>query len=104
LIQNLVGPPYAALLGLDMKLEDIPTMGVGAHKAMILTPEGGTTDYVARAHELGKIVHVYTVRDDEPAEGFDSAEQELKVLIEAGVDGIWTDYPETAINVRDEAE
>ena len=30
--------------------------------------------------------------------------QELKVLIEAGVDGIWTDYPETAINVRDEAE
>ena len=104
MIQNLVGPPYAALLGLDMKLEDIPTMGVGAHKAMILTPEGGTTDYVARAHELGKIVHVYTVRDDEPAEGFDSAEQELKVLIEAGVDGIWTDYPETAINVRDEAE
>ena len=100
LVQNLVGPPYAALLGLDMKLEDIPTPGVGAHKAMILTPEGGTTDFVERAHALGKLVHVYTVRDDDPAEGFETAEQELTVLIEAGVDGIWTDYPETAVTVR----
>ncbi|MEH6743407.1 glycerophosphodiester phosphodiesterase family protein [Hyphomonas sp.] len=104
LVQNIVGPPYAELLGLDMKLEDIPTMGVGPHKAMILTETGGTTDYVDRAHALGKVVHVYTVRDDDPAEGFETAEQELKVLIEAGVDGIWTDYPATAIAVRDEAE
>jgi glycerophosphoryl diester phosphodiesterase len=104
LVQNIVGPPYAALLGLDMKLEDIPTSGVGAHKAMILTEEGGATDYVDRAHELGKVVHVYTVRDDEPAKGFESSRQELKVLIEAGVDGIWTDYPETAVNVLNEAE
>ncbi|HAE94264.1 MAG TPA: glycerophosphodiester phosphodiesterase, partial [Hyphomonas atlantica] len=56
------------------------------------------------AHALGKIVHVYTVRDDEPAEGFASAEEELKVLIEAGVDGIWTDYPETAVIVRKDYE
>lgn len=104
LVQNLIGPPYAEKLGLDMQLEDIPTAGVGANKSLILTPQGGHTDYVDRAHALGKFVHVYTVRDDQPADGFASAEQELQVLIEAGVDGIWTDYPATALAVRREAD
>lgn len=104
LVQNLIGPPYAEKLGLDMQLEDIPTAGIGANKSLILTPQGGHTDYVDRAHALGKFVHVYTVRDDQPADGFASAEQELQVLIEAGVDGIWTDYPATALAVRREAD
>ncbi|MDX1291393.1 MAG: glycerophosphodiester phosphodiesterase family protein [Hyphomonas sp.] len=104
LVQNLIGPPYAEKLGLDMQLEDIPTAGIGANKSLILTPQGGHTDYVDRAHALGKFVHVYTVRDDQPADGFASAEQELQVLIDAGVDGIWTDYPATALAARREAD
>ncbi|WP_300395842.1 glycerophosphodiester phosphodiesterase family protein [Henriciella sp.] len=101
LIQNLVGPPYAALLGMDLKLEDIHTTGVGANKTLILSEDGSVTDYVDRAHEQGLLVHVYTVRDDAPAPGFDSADAELKALFGAGVDGVWTDYPATALKVRD---
>ena len=100
-IQNMVGPPYAAMLGLDYKLEDIHTTGVGAEKSMILTADGTTSDFVDRAHELGLLVHVYTVRDDHPGEGFADSRAEFRALFDAGVDGVWTDYPATGLAVRD---
>ncbi len=100
-IQNMVGPPYNKLLGLDYKLEDMTTRGVGAEKSFILNKDGTVTNFVERAHERGLLVHVYTVRDDNPAEGFKDARAELEALIAAGVDGIWVDYPATAVAVRD---
>ncbi len=99
-IQNMVGEPYAALMGMDYKLEDMVTAGVGAEKSYILQPDGTTTDFVERAHDLGLQVHVYTVRDDQPLAGYADAEAELRALIDAGVDGIWVDFPETAVAVR----
>ena len=100
-IQNMVGPPYAAMLGLDYKLEDIHTTGVGAEKSMILNADGTTSDFVDRAHKLGLLVHVYTVRDDQPGEGFADSRAEFLALFDAGVDGVWTDYPATGLSVRD---
>lgn len=101
LIQNLLPPEYAKLLGLDMSLENIPTEGVGPEKGMILNKDGTVSDFVTRAHELGLLVHAFTVRDDMPGEGWASSRDELKALYEAGVDGVWTDYPETALEVRE---
>jgi len=100
-IQNMVGPPYAAMLGLDYKLEDIHTTGVGAEKSMILNKDGTVTDFVDRAHKLGLLVHVYTVRDDNPAVGFADSRDEFRALFNAGVDGVWTDYPATGLSIRD---
>ena len=101
LIQNMVGPPYNKILGIEYNLEDITTAGVGAEKSFILEKDGTITDFVQRAHERGLLVHVYTVRDDRPADGYKDARSELEALIAAGADGIWVDYPATAIAVRD---
>ena len=101
LIQNLVGAPYAAMLGLDYKLEDIPTAGVGADVSYVLNKDGTATDFVDRAHALGLLVHVYTVRDDRPDPGFTDSRAELRALFDAGIDGVWVDYPATAVAVRD---
>lgn len=100
-IQNMVGPPYNKMLGLEYDIETMPTTGVGAEKSFILNEDGTTTDFVDRAHARGLLVHVYTVRDDQPLKGYASAKAELEALIAAGADGIWVDYPETGVAVRD---
>lgn len=100
-IQNMVGPPYNKMLGLEYNLDEMTTTGVGAEKTYILNADGTTTDFVERAHAKGLLVHVYTVRDDQPMPGYDTAQAELNVLIKAGADGIWVDYPDTAVAVRD---
>ena len=48
--------------------------------------------FVPRAHELGMYVHVWTIND----------EQEMRDLIEMGVDGIMTDDPPLLTQVIDE--
>ena len=101
LVQNLVGAPYAAMMGLDYKLEDIPTAGVGADVSYIFNKDGTPTDFVDRAHALGLLVHVYTVRDDRPDPGFPDSRTELQALFETGIDGVWVDFPATAVSVRD---
>lgn len=100
LILNLVGEPYASMLGLVYDLDTLTTAGVGAEKSFVLKPDGTTTDFVDRAHAAGLLVHVYTVRDDTPLEGYADAEAELTALFAAGVDGVWVDYPETGVKVR----
>ena len=100
-IQNMVGEPYASMMGVTYDLETLETAGVGAEKSFILKEDGTTTDFVDRAHAQGLLVHVYTVRDDQPLKGYADAQAELKALIGAGVDGIWVDYPETGVAARD---
>jgi glycerophosphoryl diester phosphodiesterase len=104
LIQNMVGAPYAAMMGLDYKLEDITTDGVGADVSYVLGKDGKPTDFVERAHEAGLLVHVYTVRDDRPDAPFTDSRAELQALFEAGIDGVWADFPGTAVEVRDSLE
>ena len=76
--------------------------GVGAYKTLLFTPEGESTGFVAQAHDLGLEVHVWTVRDDrEPVVG-ESVQDELRALYAEGVDGVFTDFPGTAVAVRDQ--
>jgi glycerophosphoryl diester phosphodiesterase len=100
LIQNMVGAPYAAMMGLSYDLETMPTDGVGADVSYVLDEDGQPTDFVDRAHKAGLLVHVYTVRDDRPDAPFADSRAELKALFDAGVDGIWADFPATAVEVR----
>jgi len=58
---------------------------------------------VADAHKAGLVVHPYTFRDDVPlARDYtrDPA-QEYRQLFALGVDGLFTDFPDTAYNARE---
>lgn len=54
------------------------------------------SDLVQQAHALGLEVHPYTFRRDELPEGIDSFDELLELFINrAGVDGLFTDFPDT---------
>jgi glycerophosphoryl diester phosphodiesterase len=61
------------------------TVGRVGHAAQVPVRRGPleivTADFVARAHELGKHVHVWTI----------DAPEEMERLLDLGVDGIMTD-------------
>ena len=87
---------------LDIDLE--PYMGrvagFGINKALLVNKDGSPTGIIEKAHAMGAEVHVWTVRDDQLHPMFKTVEQELKALYSIGVDGIFTDFPDTAISVR----
>lgn len=78
--------------------------GVGPSKTLVIDADGAATDFIARAHALGLTVHPWTFRNDSPpADGAD-IETELARAFAAGVDGVFADFPATAIAVREEGE
>jgi glycerophosphoryl diester phosphodiesterase len=91
------------------KLKDIATYadGIGPEKRLVIPVAadgtvGPPTDLVARAHALGLLVHPYTLRIDKdflPAGYKGDAELEFKQFRDAGVDGLFTDFPDVAAKV-----
>ena len=81
--------------------------GIGPEKRFVIPvlPDGTlqpSTDLVARAHALGLLVHPYTLRTDQaflPAGYHGRAEQEFEDFRAAGVDGLFTDFPDVAARV-----
>ena len=56
------------------------------------------TDLVANAHAHGLAVHPYTFRADALPDYADSLEEALRIfLVDAGVDGVFTDFPDRAV-------
>jgi glycerophosphoryl diester phosphodiesterase len=55
---------------------------------------------VEDAHLAGLQVLAWTVRDDEPG-GPELVDAEVRVLLDAGVDGLFSDHPDTTLLVRD---
>ena len=85
---------------------------VGAHKDRVLPRDprsgdlGSRSTLVADAHAAGLLVHVWTLRDENQflaarfRNGSDprtrgDAHAEAQAFLEAGVDGIFTDHPDT---------
>lgn len=98
---------YGAEPGGDMdglSLEQIAEFadGYGAYKGLLLNPDGTDTGAVAAAHALGLQVHAWTHRDDQPPITGETSDDELRLLYALGVDGVFTDFPATAVRVRDE--
>ena len=75
--------------------------GIGPWKQVLMGFEGGPEAYIALAHGNGLAVHPYTFRDDEVGPGFETIEDELRAFYDLGVDGVFTDFPDTALAVRD---
>lgn len=74
---------------------------VGVHKALIAMPDGTMTGLVESAHRLNLLVHVWTLRDDAyPARFFSSADDEIIFFLKSGADGLFTDFPDSAVRVR----
>jgi glycerophosphoryl diester phosphodiesterase len=74
--------------------------GVGPYKALLIDQQGQDTGYVKRAHRLGLVVHPYTFRDDWIGEGFADIRAELQAFLALGIDGLFTDFVDTAVAVR----
>jgi glycerophosphoryl diester phosphodiesterase len=56
------------------------------------------TDLVENAHAHGLAVHPYTFRADALPDYADSLEEALRIfLVDAGVDGVFTDFPDRAV-------
>jgi len=70
--------------------------GIGPDKSII----EHNPDYVAWAHEFGLVVHPWTFRADALPQGYSSLEEELeKFFFDYGVDGVFTDFPDIAVQV-----
>lgn len=73
--------------------------GIGPWLPQVLKQgDGGEvvpTSLTARAHKQGLLVHPYTLRQDELPEGIDQLDTVHRVLfMQAGVDGVFTDFPD----------
>lgn len=69
--------------------------------------DGSVSPLIARAHAAGLKVHTYTLRDDAPYRVADgdgrilTMTQELTRLLDAGIDGFFTDFPDLGAAARD---
>lgn len=97
------GPDEAGYDAGGLSLEQIAEFadGVGAYKAVLISPDGTSTGYLERAHALGLDIHVWTVRADRAPITGETVEDELRALYGLGVDGVFTDHPATAAAVRE---
>ena len=106
-LRGRIGPwkrQFVGVKGLDRngddKAEDVN--GDGA----INEADGVTQVFstlIADAHAAGLVVHAYTFRDDVPlARDFaGEAAQEYRQLFALGLDGVFSDFPDTAFDARE---
>lgn len=72
--------------------------GFGFYKALLVDPAGAPTGLLEMFQAANKAVHVWTARDDALPAGFENGEQEIRWLLEMGVDGVFTDFPATGVS------
>ncbi len=75
--------------------------GFGLYKALLFDKDLFPSGVVEQLHQAEKVIHVWTVRSDSLPNGIATPEQELKLLLSTGIDGLFTDFPGTAVEVRD---
>lgn len=56
------------------------------------------------AHEKGLQVHTWTFRNDASGYGFIDPKEEMTYYLDLGVDGLFTDFPDTGVAARDESK
>jgi glycerophosphoryl diester phosphodiesterase len=102
-----IGPwkPYLAsaahVLGADGKPKDLNGDGKISDADRVALPP---TDVVKNAHAAGLFVHPYTFRSEAPGLLSDykgDPKAEYKRFFKLGVDGLFSDFPDTAVTARD---
>jgi len=57
----------------------------------------GSTGVIEAAHAAGLLVHAYTFRNDASGYGFADPQAEMAYYFKLGVDGVFTDFPDTGV-------
>ena len=57
----------------------------------------GSTGVIEAAHANGLLVHAYTFRNDASGYGFADPKEEMAYYMRLGVDGVFTDFPDTGV-------
>ncbi|MFN3233270.1 MAG: glycerophosphodiester phosphodiesterase family protein [Alphaproteobacteria bacterium] len=108
-LRELTGRPLIMLLlRMDDGTPHIPldmakdfAFGIGPAKTLLIDSKTGKdTGLVAHAHDLGMAVHPWTFRDDFVGEGFETIDAELNAYLALGIDGLFSDFSDTAVSVR----
>lgn len=73
---------------------------LGVEKPLLWDRWGGESELVDVAHAAGLRVDAWTFRDDVLPEGVDGIEDELRLAMRTGIDGLFCDFPATALRVR----
>lgn len=73
--------------------------GVGAYKRLILPQGRQPSNFIKEAHALGLEVHAWTFRDDSLPDwvAFEDGEEEIQYYLDRGLDGFFTDFPDTGV-------
>lgn len=69
---------------------------ISAHDRRVV----GSTGVIEAAHARGLLVHTWTFRDDAGVYGFKDGKAELQYFMQAGLDGVFTDFPATGHAAR----
>ncbi len=57
----------------------------------------GSTGVIEAAHAAGLLIHTWTFRNDASGYGFDDPQMEMTYYLKLGVDGVFTDFPDTGV-------
>ncbi|MEQ8179653.1 MAG: glycerophosphodiester phosphodiesterase family protein [Amphiplicatus sp.] len=95
--------------------------GVGPEKTLVFSPGAPASNFIQKAHALSLMVHSWTFRNDRPLPQYAgliaiirdgdceppshedhpaSITEEIREAYVRGVDGVFTDFPDTATSVR----
>ena len=74
--------------------------GLVADKRLLSATGPGDGGLVEAAHAAGIRVDAWTFRDDQVAGGYRDVREELAAAMSAGVDGLFCDFPATALALR----
>lgn len=74
---------------------------LGASKRLLRDAAGGDSGLVEAAHTAGLRVDAWTFRNDSVAVGFATIQNELRAAMGLGVDGLFCDFPDTALAERE---
>jgi len=58
----------------------------------------GSTGVIEAAHAAGLLVHTWTFRNDASGYGFADPQAEMAYYMKLGVDGVFTDFPDTGVS------
>jgi len=107
-LNEMTEHPLVQLLNLDSSfdLHEVATYarGIGPHKDLIIPRDASrrlttVTSLVPDAHALALLVHPWTFRNEDeflPADCVGNPAAEYKRFLATGIDGLFTDYPDTA--------
>jgi glycerophosphoryl diester phosphodiesterase len=57
----------------------------------------GSTGVIEAAHDAGLLIHTWTFRNDASGYGFAEPQEEMTYYMKLGVDGVFTDFPDTGV-------